>query len=663
MTDGTDGPPGGTDGGAPNADERATGPDAAEGGSERETVQAERTDGTASPDTDGDQPSESAATDSDATAAAAEIGSRLLGERPVLRAVGAVVVLALLARLVALGARPAHWDEARVAYWALYAHEQGSFAYRRIIHGPFVQHASRWLFGAFGTNDTTIRIPVALVGGLLPAAALLFRERLKDSEVLALAVLLAANPVLLYYSRFMRSDVLVGAFMFVAFGLAVRLLDTRKPRYLYGIGLFAVLGIASKENALLYVVTWLGALGLLADRELDTPGDDRTGIARALGAVDRLREKQWRPVARRYVPHLVGAGLLSAVVFLIMFAPRGAGTAGLRYPPADPSSAVSLGSTMGDPTQLPALVDATWSQFTEQYGEWASGTGELTVNSYRTRLTDTAKAAVVAGAAITGFSLLGFVRERYLVSDGRPLVMLFFFAAGASLVGYPLGLSIDSGYKWNVAHVLFPLAVPAAVGLGAAGRWIDTNFRREDTVGRLLLTVLVGAVVVAFAWQAASLVYLNPDHSSNDIVQGAQPNDDFGPLVADLEAAAQDPGEGADVLIYSNVSMDGSFVRSTNVSATDGAYYNFKPICTDWPETLPLDWYLASTGVDSDCARSEPELRHRAETEQPPMVVVRHGDNSVPHEWLTERYEATTYNLRYSDTTPPRAVVYVRDDL
>ncbi|MUV88704.1 TIGR03663 family protein [Halapricum sp. CBA1109] len=226
--------------------------------------------------------------------------------RPLLAAVLALTALALALRLVSLGSRAAHWDEARVAYWALYTHEQGSFAYRHIIHGPFVQHTSRWLFPLFGASDFTVRLPVAIVGGLLPLSALLFRKRLRRIEVGVLAAFLAFNPVFLYYSRFMRSDVLVGAFMFTALGLGVRFLDTRRPRYLYGIAAFVTLAIASKENAILYLVTWGGALVLLADRALDSPGSDRTGVDRLRTAAGHVRAVDYPAVGRRYLPHVSG---------------------------------------------------------------------------------------------------------------------------------------------------------------------------------------------------------------------------------------------------------------------------------------------------------------------------------------------------------------------
>ena len=46
------------------------------------------------------------------------------------RAVAAITAFAVLVRLVGLGARPMHFDEARVAYWSLHYIDSGSLAYR-----------------------------------------------------------------------------------------------------------------------------------------------------------------------------------------------------------------------------------------------------------------------------------------------------------------------------------------------------------------------------------------------------------------------------------------------------------------------------------------------------------------------------------------------------
>lgn len=149
------------------------------------------------------------------------------GDDRVLLAVLAVTAVALLARVVLLGDRFAHWDEGRVAYWTLRYVETGTFRYQPILHGPFLQQVNRLVFGTLGATDATMRLVVALVGTLLPLSALPLRDRLRDREVVALALLFAFDPTFLYYSRFMRADVPTAAFGFLAFGLLVRAVDSR----------------------------------------------------------------------------------------------------------------------------------------------------------------------------------------------------------------------------------------------------------------------------------------------------------------------------------------------------------------------------------------------------------------------------------------------------
>ena len=155
-------------------------------------------------------------------------------------AVVAVVVAASAARFYRLGARTAHFDEGRVAYWVLDYAASGNVRYRPIIHGPFLQHVTEVVFGVLGPTDFSMRLVVAAVTGLFPLAALLLRERLRDVEVVALAALWAFTPVVLYYSRFVRGDPLVAAFAVTAFALFVRTVDTGRRRYFYaGVGFLA----------------------------------------------------------------------------------------------------------------------------------------------------------------------------------------------------------------------------------------------------------------------------------------------------------------------------------------------------------------------------------------------------------------------------------------
>ncbi|MFC7137443.1 flippase activity-associated protein Agl23 [Halobaculum litoreum] len=195
-------------------------------------------------------------------------GLRDRGVDPTVAAVVAVVVGSLLLRTVQLGARVFHWDEGRVGYWILRFDANGEFFYRPIIHGPFLPVVNNVLFDLIGASDFAARLPVAVVGGLLPLSALLLRRHLRDREVVALALLLSVDPLLVYYGRFMRGDVLVGSFCVAAFALVVYALDTRRTLPLFGAAALLGLGFTAKENALVYLACFLGAGFLLLDHRV-----------------------------------------------------------------------------------------------------------------------------------------------------------------------------------------------------------------------------------------------------------------------------------------------------------------------------------------------------------------------------------------------------------
>lgn len=243
-------------------------------------------------------------------------------ERRPFRAVVGIAAVALLARLVGLGTRIAHWDEGRVAFWALRYAETGYFEYRAIVHGPFLFQVDRWLFVLLGPSDFAARLPVAVVGGLLPLVAWLLHERLRDTEVVALAALLAFNPLLLYYSRFARNDVLVAAFCTAALAFLVRTYDTRRPRAVYAAGALLALGVTAKENALLYLACWGGAGALLLDhRLLDAV---RAGETRAAVDGRRLRAALRSLDLRRAVPAAVVLATAPPVVARVGYGLGGA---------------------------------------------------------------------------------------------------------------------------------------------------------------------------------------------------------------------------------------------------------------------------------------------------------------------------------------------------
>jgi len=554
-------------------------------------------------------------------------GSRLAGvmaavldeNRRLVGIVAALTVVALVARFLFVGDRVAHWDEARVGIWLLDYVRTGHFEYRPGIHGPFYHHVNPVLFDWFGTSDGVMRYPAALVGGLLPLSALLFRDRLRPAEVVALAGFLSFNAVLLYYSRFMRGDVLVGAFAFAAFGFLLLTLDRGRPRYLLAaVGLVA-LGFTAKENALLYLVSWVGAAALLLDQRLFSA--HREGESLSAAFVDfvspwseegerRTAETDgrggrpgWRaavpadPVAsaRRHAGWLLAipaAVVEFLLVIVFFFAPRTGSPDG-----------VGLNRLGADPGLVDDLV------YTSTVGSWNKlasrwfGAGDE--HGYLPYLGDLLMTLGEGGIAVCTLALVGFLAERY-TGEQRPLVQFCFYWGVASLLGYPIVTDIRA--PWVAVHVVLPLAIPAAVGVGWIFRWGRDAFVDDDRVGvgvAALVLVLVAGVVLVPAVQAT---YVYPQSPDNELVQYAQPADDIHPEMEALSDVASD-NEGADVLLYGS-----HFVEDGSSDASP-----FTPACSNWANSLPLNWYFKRADANVTCASNSFEFDELSE--KPPVVV------------------------------------------
>jgi uncharacterized protein (TIGR03663 family) len=529
------------------------------------------------------------------------------------RTILGIALVGLLARLAWLGHRVAHFDEGRVAYWALRFRRTGHFEYRSILHGPLVQHVDRWLFALLGPSDFAARLPVALAGAALPLVVLWYRDHLDDLELVGMAGLLAVNPILLYYSRFLRSDLLVATFMLATLGALLRLHATGRPRYIYAAAALGVLGFASKENAAVYVLCWLGAGVLLLEGRLFRPHGHATGMALVRARLAEVRAwlagdgTAMSRRAKRAGKHLLGATALAVLLALFLFAPR-AGAAG----------GPGLWRAVADPTHLPELLRATAMDVAYGFGYWFGGAGEpgcrkdTLVAGYGCFLwrMSTTVARFALATALLG--AVGFLRERYAVEDPRPLVMFAGFWGIASVLGYPLGTDIWAA--WVVTHVVVPLSIPAAAGfaavLGLARRGIAADRERH-------VVVAIAALVVLGAWTAgaaAEAAYVDPvsrDHPA-DMVQYAQPADGLDPAVGAMGTAVEGHDGGPDVVYYGsrfNVS-DESVAHQPPVPRSDD----------EWFDRLPLPWYDESMNATVVSTGREGVLLELL-ADRPPVVV------------------------------------------
>jgi uncharacterized protein (TIGR03663 family) len=498
---------------------------------------------------------------------------RRLREDRVLAGVLAATALALLARLWALGYRTAHQDEGRVAVNILDYVASGVWEYRPIVHGPFLFQVNGALFGVVEPTDFSARLVVALAGGLLPLVALLVRQRLDGAETVALAALLAANPILLYYSRFMRNDVLVGAFSLAALGFFLRAYDTDTPRLLYPGVAFLALALTTKENAIVYVGTWVGAAALVADHRLRMApprGEDYievidAGVDRALGALGR-----WGPTAAL-------AAVEALVILVFFYAPRPA-----------------FRRMFGDPAMVPGVVlDATVGSWQAFWGTWVSGGHQD--HPYIPYLTDYLDVLFAGGLVVVGFGVGGFMLDRY-ARGARPLVQFASYWGVATVVLAPLTADI-SPIPWMGVHAVLPLAVPAAVALAAVYEQGRVGFAYDDRVRVALAAVVLVLAAGHVGLTAVETSYQRPQ-DPGALVQYGQPDSDVKPALRTIRPIVEG-NAGTDVAFYSTHFQTRMF-------------------------RMPFPWYLGAMGADVTATGDATDL-----AEDPPPIVVAPSDDSA----------------------------------
>ncbi|NHN49528.1 TIGR03663 family protein [Halostella sp. JP-L12] len=591
-----------------------------------------------------------------------------------MQAVVALAVLALAARLVALGSRVAHWDEGRLGYATLRYADSGAWAYDPALHGPFLFHVNEALFGLLGPSDFAARLVVALVGGVLPLAALLFRGRLADDETVALGFFLALNPILLYYSRFARNDVLVAAFMLFALGFLVRAYDLRSPPHLYAGAAALALGLTTKENALLYLLAWAGAALLLVDhrilRATDGEGGDDAGGDKAVSPEDGDAAEpsadggetatapadegrtDWADYLRsagashadelRYWTGPVALALVEVVAVLVLFyAPRG----------DDPGEA-TLGNALGDPTLLPAVLDAALLGTWERVGFWTSGV-QLS-HPYVSWLVYYFETLLVAAGPLVALAVVGFLADRYAADGPRDLVALAAYWGGASVVFYPIVSATKAA--WTMVHIVVPLAVPAAVGLALVYRWGAEAIADDDPLSAGLTAFLLLVTVVGVAGGGVHYAHVAPQSPDNPMVQYGQPAGEMKGTLADAGAAAE-ANEGLDVLYYGEFFHVDNESRAVALPVENATGENGFLVedNSNWYNRLPLPWYFEAHDATAASADNESELARTVEAESPPVIVTRAGNRALVDE-VAEGYESRTYELTAPGT---EIVIYV----
>jgi len=513
----------------------------------------------------------------------------------------AVAGLAVAARLLRLGERVAGFHEGRVATRALEFRATGDWAFDPVGGSPLLVHVDRWAFGIVGPSDAAARFAVAVLGGCLPLAALLLRDRLADRQVVGVAAVLAASPPLIYYSRSLSPVVPMAAFAVVAAGLVLRAVDREAPRYAYPAGVSLALAIASSPAAVpVLAVGGLAAWGC-SDRSLATVGE----------AIRTDSEGWHRSVA--------GGTLLCLGLLVLLFAPRGSagGAPGLR-------------SAVTHPWLLPAvLVEALVGTSVSVVDAWTAG--ELLAADPFGALARGLYLGWWGAPVVTLFALLGVVRVAGR-SEGDTSRSIGRFAAVWGLVLF-VGAAIATGSTSIRPFVpaVVVLSIPAGIGLSwLLGRAVE-GVRRDHLATGGLLVLLLSLIVLQTAAVAVDGVYRRPSADANPVAPTDASADRLGAVVDLAVHAAGKTSGSPDVRLY----------ETADVGPADSLQ--------------PLPWYFAAgdatvaTAVDAERLRGE----------RPPVVVAP-ADRFETLEPHLGGYVAFPVHLPRADG---RVIVFVRGDL
>ena len=161
-----------------------------------------------------------------------------------------IAVGALVLRVVDLGARAMHHDESLHATFAWYLAEGRGYEHNPLMHGPLLFHTVAGVFKVAGDGDIASRLPMAVAGAVLVATPLLFPPHPRAGrDPRFAATLLALSPVLLYFSRFSRNDVIAVLWTVLIVAAVWRYRADGRSRWLVLAAAALALGFATKETA------------------------------------------------------------------------------------------------------------------------------------------------------------------------------------------------------------------------------------------------------------------------------------------------------------------------------------------------------------------------------------------------------------------------------
>ncbi len=172
-----------------------------------------------------------------------------------------LLAAAVLSRFWELGVRVLSYDESLHAYYSWWLAAGRGYVHNPMMHGPLLFEATALNFLLFGVGNLTARIFPALIGVFLVIGVpLLLRPWLGKAGSLAAALLLLISPYLLYYSRYIRHDILVIAWALLAAYAILSYLSRPQGWRLVLLAAAEALMFASMEISFIYLAIFAAYL-------------------------------------------------------------------------------------------------------------------------------------------------------------------------------------------------------------------------------------------------------------------------------------------------------------------------------------------------------------------------------------------------------------------
>lgn len=251
--------------------------------------------------------------------------------------IGAVI----LTRFYDLGARTMSHDEVN---HVVPSYSIETYVYDPVTHGPFQFHALALSYFLFGDSDFSARVPAALFGvAVVIFTIFAWRRYLGRVGALISAFLFVISPYILFYSRYTRNEIFIVFWGLVLLWLFLRYLEGGESKFLLWITFITAMHYADKATSYIFSAEALIFLAVLFIIEsLRKPWRERQYRANFLimmlvallallaGAVLFLLTRGSTAGSRLLPFAVVGAVLLAAVVFMIIWLVRGLGWKEIR---------------------------------------------------------------------------------------------------------------------------------------------------------------------------------------------------------------------------------------------------------------------------------------------------------------------------------------------